>query len=67
MTTLCLSRDEIKELTRSHIRVNQVAFLLKNGIRHYLDKHGHPVVTRAALEGSRELAQPTGWKSNKAA
>jgi hypothetical protein len=46
---LCLSRDEIHELTRSRTRAGQRAFLVQNGIRHYLDAHGWPVVTRAAV------------------
>lgn len=66
--SLCLSRDEIAELTRAQTRKRQVAFLVQNGIRHYVDAHGWPVVTRAAVEGTPESAQtPTTWKSAKAA
>ena len=66
--SLCLSRDELAELTRTRLKRKQVEFLRKNGIRHYVDAHGWPVVTRAAVEGERDTAQPKlGWKSNKAA
>lgn len=65
---LCLSRTEIAEFTRSRTRAGQVAMLVKNGIRHSLDLHGWPVVTRSAVESVPDQAQaaPT-WKSNKAA
>lgn len=65
---LCLSRDEIAELTRAQTRKRQIAFLTRNGIRHYVDGHGWPVVTHAAVEGEREKAAGAKiWKPNKAA
>ncbi|WP_051595252.1 DUF4224 domain-containing protein [Dyella jiangningensis] len=65
---LCLSRSEIAELTRAQTKARQLAFLRQNGIRHYVDAHGWPVVTRAAVEGQPDQAQAkTPWKSNKAA
>jgi len=48
-SNLCLSKTEIAELTRAQTKARQVAFLQKNGIRHYIDAHGWPVVTRAAI------------------
>ena len=66
--SLCLSRAELTELTRTPRKAGQVAFLRQNGIRHYLDAHGWPVVTRAAVEGIAEQAQPKkAWKSHLAA
>ena len=66
--SLCLTRDELAELTRTKLKAGQCAFLRKNGIRHYVDAHGWPVVTRAAVEGDHDQAQaPMRWKSNKAA
>lgn len=66
--SLCLSRDELAELTRTKLKAGQVSFLIKNGIRHYVDAHGWPVVTRASVEGQRDTAQAvTSWKPNKAA
>jgi len=64
--SLCLSRDEIAELTRTPQRKRQIAFLVRNGIRHYVDAHGWPVVTRAAVEGTPEPAQAPKWVPAKA-
>lgn len=67
-TNLCLTRDELTELCRTPRKAGQVEFLVRNGIRHYLDAHGWPVVTRAAVEGQPDTVQakPT-WKPNLAA
>jgi hypothetical protein len=67
--SLCLSRAEIAELTRTPIRRRQVAFLRANGIRHYVDSYGWPVVVRSAIEGgpAEAGAAASKWKPNKAA
>lgn len=42
-------------------------FLRRNGIRHYVDAYGWPVVTRAAVEGQSDVEKPkVPWKPNKA-
>ncbi len=64
---LRLSRDEVKSLCGSRLRVKQVAFLRANGIRHYLDLAGWPVVLRCTIEGDTSAAPAPAWKSNKAA
>lgn len=65
---LCLSRREIAELCRTPQRARQAAFLRQNGIRHYLDAHGWPVVLRSAVEGGQAAATAApAWKPNKAA
>lgn len=66
---LVLTREEIAALSRTKLKAGQVAFLRTNGIRHYVDAHGWPVVTRAAVEGEAGPAQAaaTAWKPNKAA
>jgi hypothetical protein len=65
--TLCLSRDEIAELTRSRTRAGQVAFFVRNGIRHYIDGHGWPVVTRAAVDAQPGPGQDKpAWAPAKA-
>lgn len=66
---LCLSRDEMRELTGTPIRKRQIRFLVRNGIRHYIDLNGRPVVMRATVEGTDEPtpAGPAAWKPNKAA
>lgn len=68
MSDLCLSRDEVAELCRTPQRARQAAFLRSNGIKHYLDAHGWPVVLRSAVDPAEKVAatRPT-WKSNKAA
>jgi hypothetical protein len=66
--SLCLTRDELAELTRTKLKAGQCAFLRSNGIRHYVDAHGWPVVTRAAVEGEKDTAQAVlTWKPSKAA
>ncbi|HHA2904298.1 TPA: DUF4224 domain-containing protein [Stenotrophomonas maltophilia] len=64
---LCLSRDEIRELCRSPRRATQVRFLQQNGIRHYLDAYGWPVVLRSAVGEPVQKQEPVPltWVSNK--
>lgn len=65
--SLCLSRDELTELCRTPRKARQLEFLRRNGIRHYLDAYGWPVVTYAAVEGSKDSEQARKpWKPNKA-
>lgn len=67
-TDLCLSRDEVAELCRTPQRARQAHFLRTNGIRHYLDAHGWPVVLRSAVDPTEKPAAASqSWKSNKAA
>jgi hypothetical protein len=65
---LTLSKTETRELTRTPIRRRQVEFLVRNGIRHYLDAGGWPVVLRSAVESAPDPAggKPL-WKPRKAA
>lgn len=68
MTSLVLSRDEVRQLARTPRKVRQAAFLRANGIRYYLDAHGWPVVLRSAVEGPvTTSASVASWKPNKAA
>ncbi|WP_312252757.1 DUF4224 domain-containing protein [Stenotrophomonas sp.] len=63
-----LSRDEIRDFCRTPQRKRQAAFLRDNGIRHYLDAHGWPVVLWSAIEGKPEQKKaPVEWESNQAA
>ncbi len=60
------SRGEIKAITRTPIQVRQIAFLQRNGIRHYVDGYGWPVVLRSSLEmGDTAAPAVKAWKSNK--
>lgn len=65
---LCLTRDEIKALTRRTTKACQLRFLRQNGIRHYIDGHGWPVVLRAAVGEETAVAAPKAveWWPNKA-
>lgn len=64
---LCLSREEIAEFTRAYTKARQLAFLRNNGIRHYVDNNGWPVVTLAAVGLVDTAAKPKPeWRSNKA-
>ena len=68
MSELCLSRDEIRDMARTPIRTRQAAFLRANGIKHYLDAHGWPVVLRSTVEADNAAPDAgKAWKPNKAA
>lgn len=63
-----LSRQQIVEFTRAHTRAKQLRVLRNNGIRHYVDDDGWPIVTVAAVEGLHESEQDRqSWKPAKAA
>lgn len=64
---LCLSRDEVKELSRTPFKARQLAFLRQNGITHYVDGHGWPVVLRAAVgaDVGQPIAEAPEWTPNK--
>ncbi len=64
---LCLSRTEIKELTHTPQKARQLQFLRQNGIRHYIDAHGWPVVLRNAVNPEEPKQKSAGWTPNKAA
>jgi hypothetical protein len=73
LNKICLSREEIAEFTRAHTRARQLAFLRNNGIRHYVDNNGWPVVTLAAIgvaedpgEAPKSWEHRPSWRSNKA-
>lgn len=65
-----LSRAEIRDLTDTPVIAKQIAFLVANGIRHYIDPNhgGRPVVLRSTVELQQAAsAAPAKWKPNKAA
>lgn len=63
-----MSRADIAKFCRTPQRARQAAFLRQNGIRHYLDAYGWPVVLWSAVEGlPGTVEQPKTWKPNKAA
>lgn len=65
---LWLSRDEITQMCRTPQKERQLQFLRINGIKHYLDLGGWPVVARAVAEADGAIAPkeaPGEWRSNK--
>lgn len=64
-----LSRNEMKDLTGTPKLKRQLEFLKKNGIRHYIDLNGRPVVLRSTIEGTHagDASATPAWKPNKAA
>ncbi|MGH8115794.1 MAG: DUF4224 domain-containing protein [Rhodanobacteraceae bacterium] len=63
-----LSRREVADLCGSTHRAKQRRWLQNNGVRHYLDPDGAPVVLWRALDGAGNMAQDQAqWKSNKVA
>lgn len=68
MADFVLSRSEIAQLCRSPMKARQAAFLRDNGIKHYVDAHGWPVVLRSSVEGGDTApSAAVAWKPNKAA
>jgi hypothetical protein len=65
---LWLSREEIAQMCRATTKKLQLEFLRLNGVRHYVDRHGWPVVSRAVAEADGAIAaKPDAgeWRSNK--
>lgn len=62
MTETFLSREEISELTGAKTRRKQFAVLRTNGIRHYTNAAGWPVVARSAVEGEPPKREETRWQ-----
>jgi hypothetical protein len=62
-----LSRDEIAELTGAKTKARQIAILQRNGVRHWINAAGQPVVARCVLEGvAPEKNADQDWSPNKA-
>lgn len=49
-----LTQQQIQELTGYRRKCEQVRWLRKNGIRHYVRADGHPTVPANALEAPRQ-------------
>jgi hypothetical protein len=52
--SLTLSRDEVVELSGYRRPAEQIAWLRKQGIPHFIAKDGHPRVVRMALLQSND-------------
>lgn len=63
-----LSRAEMADLCGSPQRAHQLGFLRLNGIKHYVDAHGWPVVLWRHIDGATTpAAESLRWKSRKVA
>ena len=63
-----LSKAEVADLTGSPQRAHQIGFLRLNGIKHYVDVHGWPVVLWCHLDPVFErVSESRAWKSRKVA
>jgi hypothetical protein len=63
-----LSREERAQLCGSPQKKHQIGFLQLNGIPHYVDAHGWPVVVRSAVDPTiARVAESRAWKSRKVA
>jgi hypothetical protein len=63
-----LSRAEMADLCGSPRKVHQIGFLRLNGIPHYVDAHGWPVVLWCNVDPSiKRVAESRAWKSRKVA
>lgn len=56
-----LDDDEIAKLTGKKAKSKQIDELRKQGIAFRVNSTGHPVVTRAAVEGIKEAPQKQAW------
>lgn len=62
-----LSREEVTELTGAKLKAGQIRVLQRNGIRHYINVAGWPVVPRSAVDGlPPPAAREQTWMPNKA-
>ncbi len=58
MNPTFLDRDEIITLTGRKTKRHQIDALRRMGLLFFVNATGHPVVTRAAVEGRTEAAAP---------
>ena len=66
MSELFLTREEVAELTGAKTRAKQVQVLQRNGVRHWINAAGWPVVARSAVDGLQAPPAPAQtWRSNR--
>ena len=53
MVELFLTREQMIELTGYKQAPNQIAWLARNGVRHWVAGTGRPVVPRSGLDGTQ--------------
>lgn len=58
MSNIFLEREEIAVLTGRKSKRHQADALRRMGIAFFVNATGHPIVTRAAVEGKPEIPRP---------
>lgn len=59
--SLFLEPVELAQLTGRKLKSRQVEWLRQNGVPFRINAMGHPVVTRASIEGKPEAPAPRAW------
>jgi hypothetical protein len=58
-----LSAEDIKTLTGRKNKTQQIEWLRNNGVQHYINMAGRPVVPKTAISGIQQPAsKQAGWK-----
>lgn len=57
-----LTPDDLRILTGYRIPAYQIRWLTRNGIRHWVNRAGRPVVPRAAIDGGRQSDNDGGFR-----
>lgn len=58
-----LSTEDIQILTGRKNKTQQIEWLRRNGVQHYINMAGRAVVPKTAITGIQQQAQKqTGWK-----
>lgn len=58
MSALFLTPEEIAACTGRKMKSRQIMALRDMGVPFRINATGHPVVTRSAIEGSKEVVEP---------
>ncbi len=58
MGNMFFERDELATLTGRKLKRHQIDALRRMGITFFANATGHPIVTRAAVEGKPDLTPP---------
>lgn len=60
------SHGQVAEITGAHTKARQLRVLQQQGIRHWLNASGWPVVPVSAVDGVKAAQEAPGWRSRKA-
>jgi len=62
--SIFLQPEEIATLTGRKVKAKQIEMLRRMGVPYFVNATGHPVVTRAAVEGTKGESVQTRWMPN---